>query len=179
MREIIIASANRQSAEKVRTILQNGRFFVNNIFSSGSEVLSYASLHPDALAVCGKLNDMSAAALAELLPSEFDLIVLLPSGVAQTVFLSNTVCLNMPVNYSELLDTVGMLTATAVLGKKERTEKPQADTQLIETAKKIIMSRHHISEREAHKLLQRRSMETGLKISQLAKMIAEGNNEIY
>lgn len=178
MRNIIIASANRRAAERVKAILQDGRFFVNNIFSSGSEVLAYASLHPDALAVCGKLGDMSAVYLAQLLNPGFDLIVLLPSGESQTAFLSNMVCLNMPVNYSEILDTVSVLTASTAQrrtgGGRELTD---ADT--LDKAKQIIMNRHHLSENEAHRLLQHRSMETGLKMSEIAKMIAEGNNEIY
>lgn len=179
MREIIIASANRASALKLKGALQEARIFVNNIFSSGSEVLSYSSIHPDALAVCGKLRDMSVVHLAELLPADFDLIALLPSGEAQGVYYSNLVCLNKPVSFPELLDTVRLLGATARECALPVKETSAERTELLKKAKKIIMSRHHISEREAHSFLQHRSMETGLKIEEIAKIITEAKNEIY
>ena len=177
MKEIIIASANLKSAERIKAILQSGHVSVNRVFSSGREILSYASIQPDILAVCGKLSDMSAVYLAEMAPAGVDIILLLPSGEPQSAFYSNLVTLYMPVNRAELLDTVRLLSATRTesLGARSKSGGDEA----LENAKRIIMNRHHISEREAYRLLQRKSMETGVKMTELAKMIGDERNEIY
>ena len=56
MRDVIIASANRKSAEHIKSILQRDLLFVSEIYQSGAEVLSYASIRPDAVVVCGRLS---------------------------------------------------------------------------------------------------------------------------
>ena len=66
MRDVIIASANRKSAEHIKSILQRDLIFVSEIYQSGAEVLSYASIRPDAVVVCGRLSDgLPAVSLAE------------------------------------------------------------------------------------------------------------------
>lgn len=173
MREIIIASANLKAAEHIRAILQSDQIFVNNIYASGSEVLSYSSIRPDAVVICGKLTDMTAVTLADMLPQNFDIVLLLPSGEPQTVFFSNMITLNMPINRVEFIRTVRMLAATeneAAISKRIRSDE---EKEILDTAKAILMERHHISEREAHRLLQRRSMETGMKIIDIARMTGD------
>lgn len=179
MKEIVIASANLKSAEHIKAILQSGHISVNRVFSSGREILSYASIQPDILVVCGKLSDMSAVYLAELAPNGVDIVLLLPSGEPQTVFYSNLVTLSMPVNRAELLDTVRLMSATGTQNRVPSQTRNADEERLLENAKKIIMNRHRISEREAYRLLQRRSMETGIKITELAKMIGDERNEVY
>lgn len=177
MKEIIVASANIRSAERIRAILQSGHLTVNRVMSSGREILSYASIQPDILVVCGKLSDMSAVYLAELAPNGTDIILLLPSGEPQTAFYSNLVTLYMPINRAQLLDTVRLMSASQSISKNPG--RSTEDKSELDNAKKIIMARYRISEEEAHRLLQRRSMETGVKLTELAKIIGDEHNEVY
>lgn len=173
MREIIVASSNTKAAEHIRAILQSGQMFVNNVYASGSEILSYASIRPDAVVVCGRLNDMTSVTLADMLPPDFDIVLLLPSGEPQTAFFSNMITLNMPLNRIEFLNTVRMLAATEKESFIPKLIRSDEEKEILKSAKDILMERHHISEREAHKLLQRRSMETGMKIIEVARMIGD------
>ena len=95
MKKIIVASVNKDAAQRVKRILSAGGFQTEGIFSSGAEVLSYASIRPEAVVVCGRLSDMSPVMLADMIPQGFDIISLLPSGQAQTVFRSNLISLYM------------------------------------------------------------------------------------
>lgn len=172
MRDVIIASANNRAAEHIKTILQSGGVFVRSLFGSGNEVLAYASIYPGALIVCGRLSDITAVSLANMLPQGCDMIHLLPSGEPQTVFVSNMVTLYMPLDRVEFLKTVRVMSAT----ENEtftRREKSCETEEILNIAKRIIMNRHHVSEREAHKILQRRSMESGMKILEVARMIGD------
>ncbi len=171
MREVIVVSQNPQAAERVRAILQSGRIFVGNVYRSGAEVLSYASIRPDAVVICGKMPDMSAGALASTLPNGFDVVWLVPSGTVSDTYSSNLISLNMPLNRMEFLNTVRMLAATESEHARPRKARAAEDEELLHAAKEQLMQRHHLSEREAHKLLQRRSMESGMKLSEVARLI--------
>ena len=179
MREIIVASANARAAEHVKTILQDGQLFVNKVLTTGRDILAYASYHCDALLVLGRLNDMSAVYLAQCLPSGYDIVLLLPSGEPQTVYMSNLVTLYMPLDRAEFLDTVKLLAATSAQKNTQSAKRSEGESEILREAKKVLMNRHHISEQEAHKLLQRRSMETGLKMVELAAIIGDEHNEIH
>lgn len=171
MRDVILASQNPQAADRVRAILQSEQIFVTEVCRSGAEVLSFASIRPDAVVVCGKIPDMTAAALADTLPCGFDVVWLVPSGAAQSGFQSNLIALQMPINRKELLDTVRILAGAQSERIDPRKARSTEEIATLRSAKAVLMARQHLSEREAHKLLQRRAMDAGLKLVQAAQMI--------
>ena len=81
--------------------------------------------------------------------------------------------INMPIDRIEFLRTVKVMAATEneVLSRHKKSGETE---EILDRAKRIIMNRHHVSEREAHKILQRRSMESGMKLLELARMIGDG-----
>ena len=116
----------------------------------------------------------TAAELAGMLPNGFDMVWLVPSGEPEPMFRSNLITLNMPLNRMEFLNTVRMLAANgAEQSRPRKTVRSKEDEALLRGAKERLMARHHLSEREAHKLLQRRSMESGMRILEVARLIAE------
>lgn len=174
MREIIVASANNRAAERLRSLLQSASLFVSNIYTSGAEVLSYASIRPGAVIICGKLSDgMTALALADMLPAGFDLVWLMPSGEISPGYVSNLMTLNMPLNRVEFINTVKVLAATAGEQYVRKSVRSAQEESALRTAKQRLMDRHLISEREAHKLLQNRSMKTGMKLLDVARLVLE------
>ena len=113
MRDVIIASANRKSAEHIKSILQRDLLFVSEIYQSGAEVLSYASIRPDAVVVCGRLvrRLTGRSLLAETaLPPGFDVVHLVSSSDAYQGFVSNMVELTMPLDRVEFVSVVRTLT---------------------------------------------------------------------
>lgn len=174
MREIIVASQNPQAADRIRAILQSEHIFVSNMYRSGAEVLAFASIRPDAVVICGKLPDMSAAMLAGTLPNGFDTVWLVPSGEPLPAFVSNLIALQMPLNRMEFLNTVRMLATTeSECVRPRKTVRTEEEETLLHDAKARLMERHPISEREAYKLLQRRAMESGMRILEVARLVLE------
>lgn len=172
MREIIVASQSPQAAEHVRSILQSDHIFTEKIYRSGAEVLMFASIRPDAVVICGRLPDMSAQALAELLPNGFDVIWLMPSDAPEPVYISNLVTLHLPLNRMEFLNTVRTLSANGA----EISPAPRRTAQeeeLLNAAKVILQTRYQLSEQEAHTFLQKRSMESGQRLLETASQIVE------
>ena len=171
MKKIIVASANRQAALRVKKILAAGGYQTEAVFSSGAEILSYASVRPAALIICGRLADMSAVMLSEMIPHGFDIISLLSPGSAQTVFRSNLVSLYMPINKGEFSSSVRALAVTGEQSFARSKLRPKEEEAAVERAKQIIMARHHISEDQAHKILQKRSMDSGLPLIRVAQLV--------
>lgn len=173
MRDVVIASKNPRAAERVRSVLQSAQIFSSCICASGAEVLHYASIRPDAVVVCGRLSDMPAVRLAQLLPNGFDVVWLVQSGESPAGFCGNLVPLYSPIGRAELCDTVRVLAATGAETARPRRVRKEDEEALLREAKARIMERHAVSEREAHRLLQRRSMESGLKLTEVARLILD------
>ncbi|MEG0546337.1 MAG: ANTAR domain-containing protein [Oscillospiraceae bacterium] len=171
MRDIVIASANRKAAERVRNILQSDGLMVSNIYASGSEVLAFSSIRPDAVIVCGKISDMTAISLSHMLPFKFDMVWLLPSGQVSPLCASNVITLNMPLDRKEFLKTVRVLASSKAESYERNEKRCQKDDEILTNAKKILMAENHISEKQAHHLIQKKSMDTGMNLILTAKLI--------
>ena len=174
MRDVIIASANRKSAEHIKSILQRDLLFVSEIYHSGAEVLSYASIRPDAVVVCGRLSDgLPAVALAETLPPGFDVVHLVSSSDAYQGFVSNMVELTMPLDRVEFVSVVRTLTQLSSDITSRKKTRSVEENDLLTLAKRRLCENYGISEREAHRKIQKMSMEQGVRLMDVARKILE------
>lgn len=176
MKKIIVASGNRDAAHRMKKLLASGGFQAEVVASSGAEILSYSSIRPEAVIICGRLTDMSAVMLSEMLPQGFDIVALLPPGQAQMAYRSNLISLNMPLNKNELLSTVRTLTVTDSQSFQRKKIRPEEEKRILTQAKQVLMTRHHISEERAHKMIQKRSMDSGMPLIRVAALVL-GENE--
>ena len=60
--------------------------------------------------------------------------------------------------------------------KQHRLSRSDADKQVINKAKEILMDKHHMTEPEAHKYLQKCSMESGCNMVEAAEMVLSLGN---
>ena len=174
MRDVIIASANRKSAEHIKSILQRDLLFVSEIYQSGAEVLSYASIRPDAVVVCGRLSDvLPAVSLAETLPPGFDVVHLVSSSDAYQGFVSNMVELTMPLDRLEFVSVVRTLTQLSSDITSRKKTRSVEENDILTLAKRRLCENYGISEREAHRKIQKMSMEQGVRLMDVARKILE------
>ena len=174
MRDVIIASANRKSAEHIKSILQRDLLFVSEIYQSGAEVLSYASIRPDAVVVCGGLSGgLPAVSLAETLPPGFDVVHLVSSSDAYQGFVSNMVELTMPLDRVEFVSVVRTLTQLSSDITSRKKTRSVEENDLLTLAKRRLCENYGISEREAHRKIQKMSMEQGVRLMDVARKILE------
>ena len=80
-----------------------------------------------------------------------------------------------PVHRGDLLASVRMLIQMnrQYIGqyRPQRTEEEQS---LIAQAKAVLMDRHSMTEEQAHRFLQKKSMDNGAKLVEIARMILAG-----
>lgn len=175
MNTVIVAFDNRQTSEKIKAILIHYGFSVR-ICNTGNQVLNETSHMDISVVICGvKLHDMPCVNLRDMLYDKIDMVVLLPSGYSD-FGLSNILTVNIPISSKNLVDTVSMLIQTRSRAKPKiiRTEEEKAT---IKKAKEFLMYNNNLTEEEAHRYIQKRSMDTKSKLIDVARLILEiGSN---
>ncbi len=190
MKNIIVAFTDHPTAQKIRTILTCNGFVVAGVCTSGAQVLSLARrLQEGGVILCSsKFHDMNTEFLAEQLSSEYDFLMLLHSNEGIMDGDRGIYSLQLPLRKSDLLASVRMLLTTgrmrsapaepedreAGTRREEKTERSPADKQLIDKAKVVLMERNNLSEDQAHRFLQKCSMDNGKKLTDTARAIIEG-----
>lgn len=166
MKDILIAYPNKEVALHFRAFLEQEGFHVSHVCALGSSILGIASEKNEGVIVCASLlQDMSAGALAEHLPPNFDVISLSKNGKEE--YMGNLITLAMPLDRQEFLQTVAVLVAS----KSSFTRRREDDAEYIADAKLVLMNTQGLTELQAHRFLQKESMRTGLKIADIAKKV--------
>ena len=165
MKDIIIAYPNKEVALRLRALLVGEGFRVSHICALGSSALGAAGEKDAGVIICASLlRDMGAGTLAEQLPADFDVVALSKNG--KTEYMGNLITLTLPLDRQEFLQTVAVLASS-----KSITRRKEADEDLISNAKLVLMNTQDMTELQAHRFLQKESMRTGLKITDLAQKI--------
>ena len=182
MDHVIVAYADAKAAQKIRSVLVSNGILVSGVCTTGAQVLEAASRFSDGgLIVTGlRLPDFTALQLTESLPGGYEILLLLtPAQVALNQVLGVS-CLSLPINRADLVDTVRMMLATggSRRGKvrKEGDLRPRRTVEqqaLIQEAKELLMVRNHFTEAQAHRYIQKKSMDTGKKMEETARLILE------
>lgn len=166
MKEIIVAYPTKDIALKLRSLLVSEGFEVSHVCALGSSVLSIAGDFSEGVVVCAAmLSDMSVSVLAHQLPMGFDVIAISKNGKED--YTGNLINLTVPLNKDDFLQTVSVLVST----RSSFNRRDKDESELLSTAKLILMNSKDITESQAHRYLQKESMRTGKKISVLAKEI--------
>lgn len=176
MTNIIVAFPKPEEAKTIKTLLVRNGYSVLAACTSGAQVLSNADGLRDGLIVCGyKLTDMLYTELHECLPPEFEMLLMAGKGYWNECVGNDMVCLAMPLKVHELISTVGMMVENLERRRRKRHLAPKVrkpeEEKLISEAKGLLMERNNMNEEEAHKYLQRCSMESGTKLAETAEMI--------
>jgi response regulator NasT len=88
---------------------------------------------------------------------------------------NNIVCLQMPIKSHDLLNTVQMMSFQYQRKKKKNNDRPKTRTDeekaLIKKAKLVLMDRNNMTEEEAHRYLQKTSMDSGTNLVEMSEMV--------
>lgn len=175
MTSIVVAFPKIQDAKNIRNLLMKNGFNVSAVATSGAQVLELTDEINEGVVICGyKLPDMIYTQIKELLHPGIELM-LIASREHITQGNGDIVCVEMPIRVHDLLDTVSMLTDLAESRKRKRREVPKArddaSKEMIKQAKLLLMERNSLSEEEAHRYLQKTSMDSGSSLKETAEKI--------
>ncbi len=176
MANVIVAFSKAEDAGNIKKILIRRGFSVSAVCTSGAQVLAQAGDFGSGIVVCGyRLADMLFTGLAEDLPSDFDLVMLAPPGRWNGQGGGRIFCLPMPLKVQELVELVTRLEEEQHRRYRRQKRQPkrrsEAEQQLIDQAKALLMERNQMTEEEAHRYIQKRSMDNGTGFTETAQMI--------
>lgn len=175
MINIIVVFPKMDNAKNIKNILVKNGFQVNALCTAGAQALQHADMLGDGIVVCaGRLQDMMYTQLREYLPSHFKMLVVLSANQHEEDTRDNVVFLTMPLKVYELVSTLEMICGDLVRRRKRKPGPPrrsEKDRQMIQKAKEVLMARNHMTEEEAHRYMQKSSMDSGTGIVETAQMI--------
>ena len=176
MTNIIVAFARLEDARRIKNILVKSGFGVTAVCTSGAQALGYADEFHDGIVIAGyRLADMICAELKRSLPEGFEMVVMASQRVLAEVQGDGIIGLAMPLKVHELVSTVDMLSQGIVRRRKKRREKPKVrdekEDAIIAGAKQLLMARNNVTEEEAHRYLQKHSMDNGTNLVETAQML--------
>lgn len=176
MVNIIVVFPQQENARSIRNILVKNGFHVVGVCVTGTQAVSLTDGLNGGIVICGyKMKDMLYSQLHELLPFGFEML-LMASGQHLNECLGNDiVCLSMPLKVHELISTVGMMVENLERRRRRQrtvpTQRNQEEKAVIEEAKALLMERNNMTEEEAHRYLQKCSMDSATNMTETAGMV--------
>jgi len=173
---IIVLFPKIENAKNIRNILVKSGFSVEAVCNTGAQALQYAQELNDGVVVCGyKYPDMICTELSGYLPDHFQMLLVASRPNLAEVFGSDIVCVEMPLKVHELVSTVSMMVQNLEQKRRKRRQNPvrrsEQEQGIIDEAKALLMERNNMTESEAHRYIQKSSMDSGTGLSETAQMI--------
>ncbi len=176
MASIIVAFHKQEDAISIKNVLVRNGYEVSAVCTSGAHVLAAIDDYNDGIIVCGyRITDMLYYQLRENLPNEFEMLVLASPAKFEGEQYDGVVNVAMPLKVYDLINTVEMLNNAIMRRKKKRKNQPKTrspeEQKKLDDAKEILMNRNGMTEEEAHRYIQKISMDSGTNMVETAEMI--------
>lgn len=175
MEKVIVAFESEKSCRRIKELLESSGTAACVACRSADQVRRAAGKLHITTVICGyKFADGSAEELFEDLPASCAMLMVAVQGMLDLCQNDDIFKLPSPVSKGDLLASVRML--LQVGRRLERFIKPRRSEEeqaVIGRAKELLMERHSMSEEQAHRFLQKRSMDSGVKLIQTAQLVLE------
>ena len=172
---VIVAFESDKSRERIRDILESSGTADCILCRSAAEVKRAAQALGVTAVVCGfKLADQTAEDLFEDLPPACSMLVVAVQSMLDLCENEDIFRLASPVRRGDLIASVGMLLRMGHrLEKYVRPRRSREEESAIREAKALLMDRNGMSEEQAHRFLQKRSMDAGVRLGQAARLVLD------
>ncbi|MBZ4644940.1 MAG: two-component system, response regulator PdtaR [Petroclostridium sp.] len=183
--DIIVAISNMDLGNRIRNVLNQNGLSVIDVCSSGNEAIrKVRMLKPDLLIINFELPDTTGFEVAKIIAGDKLSTVILLTNQTQKEYAESLIgdldiiCLNKPLNKTTLLQTIDL-----ILRSKRKVKRLEAEVnelkkslehrKIIDRAKGILMEKLGLSEPEAYRKIQKQSMDTGVPMKDIAKVIID------
>ena len=170
MEKVIVAFAGAQNGKRIREILERSGTAACLLCTSADQVRRTVHEQQVEAVMCGyKFADGPAELLYEDLPAFCRMLMVASRSMLELVRNPEILRLNAPASRSELLEAVEELLELVRARPNRRSEE---ERELLLRAKAKLMA-EGLSEEEAHRALQKKSMAAGVRLAQAARMVLE------
>lgn len=178
MVNVIVLFSKIEEAKSIKNLLVRNGIGVTHICTTGAQAAHAADICDDGIIICGyRYPDMIFSELADNIPEYFDMIVITSKGNYEACRDSGITCLTMPLKSQDFVRTVSLTLDNILWERKKRKNRPKERTEeekkVIKSAKMKLMSDMNFDEQEAHRYLQKNSMDKGINIVEMSYMVLE------
>ena len=176
MSSIIVANSNPDYAKRIAALLHSTGLYVGNVSATGASVIDFAHrhYHGGVVITSVKLRDMPAINLPDVIPN-YDFLFLVSSQFSAMCERAGCASLILPVKRRDLISTVNMFLNISDFTPLSIKKKLAADNfdekAVIKRAKDLLIVRNHLTEPQAHRFIQKKSMDTGKKMAETSLII--------
>lgn len=171
---VVVVLPKLEDSKKVQRILNNHGFSDVLACANGSAALQEVNQHRYGVVISGlRLKDMYFRELLEHLPDHFQMVVMGSANVVGEAAGFGLLALATPLKTYDLVNTIEM-----VFGQMERRfkksgpkKRDEREENYIKNAKLLLMERNYLTEEEAHRYIQKCSMDNGTNMVETAQMI--------
>ncbi len=177
MSGILVANSNADCAKKIAAVLRSGGLNVGGVCTTGSQVIDFTNRQYDGgVVVCSlRLMDMPALDLPRIIGPDYDFLYIVKSQQSNISDSLPCASLIQPINRMSLISSVNMLLSiadyTSLTIKKKIASGTLDEKQVVEKAKSLLMQRNNFTEPQAHRFIQKKSMDTSKKMIETAMII--------
>ena len=176
MNDIVVVFPKKEVAINIRNVLVRGGIDVYGVCTTGAQVLQAIDNLDEGVIICGyRLKDMVYTQLRESVPESFELLLIASADKWSRELAAGVVGLSQPFKVYDLINTVEMMLKAQQRRRRKRREEAKrrnpAQRAVIEKAKSLLMERNNLTEEEAHRYLQKNSMEGGTTMLETARMV--------
>lgn len=175
MAQIVVAFPGEEARRKVLRLLTAEGLEAAAVCAAGAEVIRTVRRMGSAVVICPfRFQDMTADAMAADLRGLAAVMVAAKASYLELCGGENLFKLPLPASRAEFSATLGLLLDfEAAHLRHPASKRREEERQLIRQAKELLMDVNRMSEEEAHRFLQRRSMERGIPLAETARRVID------
>ena len=178
MEKVIVAFESEKSCWRVKEILENSGTASCVICHSADQVKRAVNKLHISTVICGyKLPDASAEELFDDLPTSCAMLMVGVQNLLDLCQNDDIFKLTSPVSKGDLVASVRMLLRMSRrLERYVRPRRSPEEQAVIDQAKQLLMDRSGMTEGQAHRFLQKSSMDRGVSLLQTARLVLDSGD---
>lgn len=175
MAGIIVVFPKEEDSRAIRNLLVRNGFNAVASCTSGAQAISRADDLGEGIIISGyRLSDMRYTDILDSVEGRFEMLLIAsPDRLLEGDVSIST--LTMPIKVIDLLNTVEMMEHNILSRrykkKKKLHQRDPEEQAIVDEAKAVLMDKNNISEAEAHRYIQKTSMDSGNNMVETARMI--------
>ena len=178
MIDITVVFPQMKDGQGIRNLLVRNGYRVGIACTSGAQAKTYMDNIDYGIVVCGyKFSDMMYSELFHDLGPTFEMLLVASRAKLEEGVADGIVCVEMPLKSYDLLNTLEMMMQALERIRKKGRQKPKerniAQKAIIDEAKKLLMNTRNMTEEEAHRFIQKSSMDSGTNMVETAQMVLQ------
>lgn len=172
MERIILAFSKDETTVKFKRMIDGSGFEVYAAAHTAAELLRILSETDDALVIMGyKLRDGTIDDIFDALRPGQRIMSVVKAERQDMIMNDEIFVLPLPVGRERLISSIEVLLGVIHKDRKPSSGRSEEDEKIIDRAKLYLMEKYRMTERQAHRFIQKRSMDTGAKFIDTARQI--------